>query len=172
MSQRLLPVCAAITFGTVAGRCKARLASARWAVLGKSDSLRMRQFSRFLLVGFTNTALGYAVIFCCMYLVRLSPELSNVVGYIIGLVASYFLNRNYTFRSIQRRRSELIRFVVVFLIAYMMNLVALVVFIRLLGVYASVSQVIAGVVYISIAYLLNKRYVFNTTEIGSNCSRY
>jgi putative flippase GtrA len=124
----------------------------------------MNQFSRFLLVGLANTALGYAVIFGCMYLAGLSPELSNVAGYAVGLLASYLLNRNYTFRSAQRRSTEFGRFVVVFAAAYAANLGLLIILVRKLAVNAGLSQVIAGILYVVTAYLLNKHYVFRSSE--------
>jgi len=126
----------------------------------------MNQFSRFLLVGVANTALGYAVIFACMYLAGLSPELSNAVGYLVALVVSYFLHRHFTFRSARRRNTEFVRFVIVFLIAYTANFIVLVVLVRGLGIHAALSQVVAGVVYVGTAYLLNKRYVFHSTEVS------
>jgi putative flippase GtrA len=124
----------------------------------------MNQFPRFLLVGVANTALGYAVIFACMYLARLSPELSNAAGYAVGFLVSYFLNRHFTFRSAQRRSTELVRFGIVFLIAYTANLAVLIVLVRTLEVHAGLSQIIAGVIYIGTAYMLNKHYVFRSSE--------
>lgn len=126
----------------------------------------MSQFFRFLLVGIANTAFGCAVIFGCMYLGGLTPELSNLAGYLVGLLMSYFLNRYFTFRSIQRCSTEFVRFVLVFLAAYSANLIMLVVLVRGLGIHAALSQVFAGVVYIGTTYLLNKRFVFHATEVG------
>lgn len=122
----------------------------------------MNQFIRFILVGIVNSGLGYGIIFACMYLAGLSPELSNVIGYMIGLVFSYLLHRNFTFRSTQIRRTEFVCFAVVFLIAYCANLVTLIVLVRTMGVHAGLSQVIAGVVYIGTSYPLNKYYVFQS----------
>lgn len=124
----------------------------------------MNQFSRFLSVGVANTALGYAVIFGCMYLAGLSPELSNAAGYAVGLLISYFLNRHFTFRSAQRRSAEFLRFGVVFLVAYTANLAVLTVLVRTLEVHGGLSQLIAGVSYIGTAYRLNKHYVFRSSE--------
>jgi putative flippase GtrA len=124
----------------------------------------MNQFPRFLLVGVANTALGYAVIFACMYLARLSPELSNAAGYAVGFLVSYFLNRHFTFRSAQRRSTEFVRFGIVFLVAYTANLAVLIVFVRTLEIHAGLSQIIAGVIYIGTAYMLNKHYVFRSSE--------
>ena len=120
----------------------------------------MNQFSIFILVGVVNTALGYSVIFGCLYLAGMSPEFSNIIGYLIGLVASYFLHRNYTFRSKRQRKAEFFNFIVVFLIAYTANLATLIILVRALEAHAGLSQIIAGAVYVAASYLLNKNYVF------------
>jgi putative flippase GtrA len=124
----------------------------------------MKQFSRFLVVGVFNTFLGYCVIFACMYWARMSPEASNVTGYAIGLVASYLLNKNYTFNSRRRQGSEIIRFLVVFIIAYASNLAALSILIHRVGVHEGISQILAGIIYVIASYLMNKHYVFRTND--------
>ena len=82
----------------------------------------------------------------------------------VGLTISYFLHRYYTFKSLQRRGNEFVRFVVVLLVAYTANLVVLVIQVRIMGVHEGVSQIIASVVYVGIAYMLNKYYVFLSDE--------
>jgi putative flippase GtrA len=120
----------------------------------------MKQLSRFVLVGALNTLLGYSVIFGCMYLVRLSPELSNAIGYGIGLTVSYVLNRSFTFGSRQRVGREALRFLVVFLAAYAVNFLALLLLVRAAGVHAGASQILAGIVYVGVFYLLSRHFVF------------
>lgn len=126
----------------------------------------MRQFIKFIFVGILNSGLGYGIIFACMYLVGLSPELSNVVGYGVGLVISYVFHRNFTFRSVDEKKSEFIRFASVFLIAYLANLAALIFMIRVLNVHVGVAQVAAGVIYVGVSYLLNSVYVFNRKRVA------
>jgi putative flippase GtrA len=120
----------------------------------------MKQLLRFAAVGVVNTGLGYAVIFACMYLAGLGAVTSNVIGYAVGLIASYLLNRSFTFRSVAPPQREIIRFVAIFLLAYLANLAVLVFLIRHAGVHEGVAQVIAGVVYFALSFLLNKYYVF------------
>lgn len=124
----------------------------------------MKQFFRFLTVGVFNTILGYCVIFACMYLADMSPESSNIIGYSIGLIASYLLNKYYTFNSKQNQRYELIRFLAVFIFAYASNFLVLVVLIHTFGVHDGVSQILAGVVYITVAFIMNKYYVFKPSN--------
>lgn len=130
----------------------------------------MGQLARFLVVGIVNTGVGYGVIFACMYLAGLSPEASNMIGYMIGLVAAYLLHRNFTFRSTGRRDAEFARFVSVFLIAYTANLGVLIVLVRVVAVHAGLSQVIAGVVYVGTSYMLNKYYVFQSATCRPRCT--
>jgi putative flippase GtrA len=124
----------------------------------------MKQFFRFLAVGVLNTLLGYCIIFFCMYLAKMSPEVSNVVGYLVGLVTSYILNKKYTFRSKQNRRVEIFRFLAVFVIAYAANFLVLIVLIHKIGVHEGVSQVLAGVIYVAASFIMNKHYVFKISN--------
>lgn len=121
------------------------------------------QFSRFLTVGVFNTLLGYAVIFVAMYGFGISPEMSNVLGFSVGLVSSFLLSRKFTFRSEGKANAELIRFLIVFLFAYLLNLAILHLLVRYLDAHAGWSQIIAGAAYTICAYWLNARWVFSLT---------
>ncbi len=123
----------------------------------------MGQLFRYLLVGLFNTALGFAIIFTCMYLLKMSPVASNITGYLCGLVVSYFLNKFFTFRSTARSRAEMLRFLVVFAAAYLANFGMLLLCIDVLRLHAAVSQVVAGAVYVGASFILNKYYVFRHT---------
>lgn len=118
------------------------------------------QFSRFLTVGAFNTVLGYAVIFSAMYGLGFSPELSNAIGYAVGFAFSFVLSKVFTFRSVGKPSAELVRFLIVFLVAYSANLITLYILIHSLSFHEGFSQLLAGVIYILFSYLLNSRYVF------------
>jgi putative flippase GtrA len=120
----------------------------------------MKQLLRFATVGVVNTGLGYAVIFACMYLAGFDAVVSNVLGYAVGLVVSYVLNRSYTFRSAGKAQAEIPRFLSIFLLAYLANLGTLLVLIRQAGMHEGVAQAVAGVVYFVLSFVLNKYYVF------------
>ena len=119
----------------------------------------MKQFYRFLGVGAAMTAFGYGAIFFFMYGLGWDPFLSNIVAYAISIVCSYFLNRNFTFRSSGNLRPEALRFLGVFLLAYLANLAALKVLIDA-GVHEGASQLLAGAFYVAISYTLNRFHVF------------
>lgn len=118
------------------------------------------QFSRYILVGVFNTLLGYAIIFTAMYKMNWNPIASNVLGYVSVLIISFFLNRNFTFKSSGKHLNELIRFLVVFVVAFAANLGVLFLLIKFLFIQEGISQVIASIVYIMFSYIMNKYFVF------------
>ncbi len=125
----------------------------------------MGSFLRFLLVGAFNTCFGYGLIFGFMYLADLSPELSNFLGYAIAVLVSFVLNKYYTFagrktQAADSSRKELLRFLVVFVFAYAANYGVLLLLIYGLDMHAALSQILAGVVYVGISYVLNAFFVF------------
>lgn len=124
----------------------------------------MSQFIRFILVGAFNTILGYGIIFFFMYIINLSPEFSNVIGYMATLIVSYFLHRRYTFRIEQKKNIMFFYFLMVFIISYCANLAILVILVRAMSIHAGISQFVAGAVYVCTSYLLNKYYAFRPSE--------
>lgn len=123
----------------------------------------MQQFARFIVVGVFNTLYGFAIIFGCMYWLGLSAYVSNVIGYACGLITSYVLNRAFTFQSRTRGPSEAIRFLAVFGVAYLANLGLLYACVQWLEMNEGLSQIVAGVAYVGVSFLLNKYYVFRQT---------
>lgn len=115
---------------------------------------------RFATVGVINTGIGYAVIFLCMYTFGMGPVASNVAGYAVGLVCSFILNRSYTFRSTAATWPQALRFAASFVIAYLLNLAVLIWMTRVLGAHIGVSQVVAGIAYTFVFFLLSNFIVF------------
>ncbi len=124
----------------------------------------MKQFAKYILVGLLNTSLGYALIFSCMYLLSLGPVISNVIGYGVGMIISYALNRNFTFERQVKCKGAAARFVLVSLLAYSANLVMLLVLIKEAKIHEGISQILAGIVYIVASFMLNKFYVFRVSN--------
>ena len=126
-------------------------------------AVAINQFSRFLVVGAFNTLLGYIVIFACMYLAGMAPEISNAAGYALGLVTSYVLNKTYTFNSKTHSVQEVARFCGVFGVAYCANLALLFVLTHHTSVSKGLSQIYSGAVYVFTSFIMNKYYVFTNS---------
>lgn len=102
--------------------------------------------------------------------------LSNFLGFVAGGCNSYLCNRIWNFKSNNKKSAEILRFLVVFLCSYGVNLLVLKGSVYVLenaawcaGFTAWVSQfmkhtyvanVIANVVYVLVSFTLYKKWVF------------
>ena len=114
---------------------------------------------KYVFIGFVVTLIGYIVIFTLMYK-GVSPEISNILGYIIGIGISFFLNKRYTFKAQGNIVSQFLKFGFSMGISYAANLLTLIISFRIFGVNAYISQILAGGVYTVTGYILSKNWVF------------
>ncbi len=95
-----------------------------------------------------------------MYILGMTPVVSNTLSYAIGLSLTYFLNRRLTFKSSSKKRQEITRFFVAFFISYAANILTLIISIDYFLIHEAISQVIASVVYVMFSFPLLKFYVY------------
>ena len=118
------------------------------------------QLGRFGLAGIANTLLGYGVILAGLF-AGLGDYMANALGYTVGLLVSFLLNRRYTFGlrgSVER--AEVMRFLLAVGIAYGGNLVVLAVGREVLGPDHAIVHLPAIATYTVVFYLLSARFVF------------
>ena len=115
---------------------------------------------RYLLVGGLNSGLGLAMIAFFMCVLSLSPEFSNALAYGVGIVTSYLLNRNLTFRSTKSVTGELVRFFFVYVVAFLANFLTLRFFLAQTGANAFIAQLAAMAIFVLTSYSLQKTFVF------------
>ena len=117
------------------------------------------RFVRFLITGGINTIVGFGVIFLLMFL-NVTPQLSNICGYAVGLTVSFVFNRSWVFQANDAKvKRQIAYFVLVFLIAFGINFLVLNILL-IASINAWLAQILAGVCYTLVFYVLNKRMVF------------
>jgi putative flippase GtrA len=130
--------------------------------------LPLAEMIRYGLVGVVNTAVGLAVILLGMNVVGLHYALANALGYGLGLIVSYLLNRRFTFRSSRRIVSgEPLLFLFVFGISYAVQMGLLILCVELLRMNRSLAQILAMGVYTACGYLGNKFITFSGPKSSS-----
>lgn len=119
-------------------------------------------FSRFLLVGFVNTAVGFCTILVFQYIFSAGYFLSNALGYAIGALVSYFLNKTFTFRNTRIHSEVLPRFVLTVASSYLINLAVLkfAVSNSLWQLPAAMAQGAAVLAYTMSFYVISKHFAF------------
>lgn len=116
------------------------------------------EFLRYNLVGIFNTIVGFSIIFSLMF-VGVSPVISNLIGYIIGSIVSYYLNSKYTFKA-KRTKRDAIKFFIILFLSYCLNFVTLKWLLDIINPY--LAQFFSAVVYTISSFLLVKLIVFRS----------
>lgn len=126
----------------------------------------MMRVVKFGLVGLLNTAIGFAVIVAALS-AGLNDYTANFVGYAVGLVISYSLNRSWTFSSgRQPSFREISAYLGVFGVAYCANLVVLTSFRTFGFVQHPLAHLLGLAVYSVIFYILSRHIVFGSHGPG------
>ena len=73
----------------------------------------LRQVASFVVIGCLATATHYTVLIPLVQLAHKPPVPATLLGYCLGGVVSYRLNRQHTFKSEKRHREAIWRFVAV-----------------------------------------------------------
>lgn len=117
-----------------------------------------RLIGRFSLAGVVNSLVGYVVIYAAMWL-GLNPVWANVAGYGVGLLVAYQLSLRFVFRRSGPDSARVVRFLVTFGVAYLLNLLVLRVSLAS-GIHPYIAQVVAAVPYLTCMFLLSHFWVF------------
>jgi putative flippase GtrA len=125
---------------------------------------KLRQLSRFATVGFINTAIGLAVIYIAMFIFNLGPLLSNALGYGLGLIISFILNRNWTFSDGRAIGKTLPIFLIVVAISYFLNIVIIFICISHLKLNPYLAQPLGIGLYTFLVYFGSRKFVFRKAD--------
>lgn len=121
-----------------------------------------QQFLMFGIIGLTNTLLTALIIWLLLTAMHFSPYTSNIIGYIAGLINSFIWNRQWTFKSKTRVSITFYKFIITFVISYLLQLANLYLLLNFTTFDPFICQLFSIVVYSIVNFLLNKFYTFKT----------
>ena len=122
----------------------------------------MKKFLKYILAGIINTLTTYFTSIILLKIFNFYLIISNLIGFLFGIFVSFCLNRNFVFKSKDKKiRKQLLKFICAFLISYLINLIFLIMcsYVFLINYY--VSQIIAMATYSLSFYYLSNKYIFN-----------
>ena len=121
----------------------------------------MKKFLRYLLSVFINTLATYITSIILLKIFNLFLVLSNLLGYIVGIFVSFYLNRNFVFKSKQSQiKKQFYKFICACLFSYLINLIFLLVFSFIIHLNDYVSQILSMATYSLTFYILSNKYIF------------
>ena len=108
-------------------------------------------------VGILNSILGLLVIMFCLHILNFNYNISYLLGYFLGLINSFILNKLYTFQSQTEWTKEIVPFMATFIISYVLSHLVLVNLVEKLLWDKNIAIFLSMVVYTIIGFVLNKR---------------
>ena len=133
-------------------RCKARVKAT------------LREPIKFLLVGASNTVVGLSVIYVGLFYINLVDILANFLGYLAGFLWSYWANNIWTFSNEAQGRLSVLRYAVVCIFAYSVNLLVIFALHKIVWVGTFLPHIAGMVCYTSISYIGSKHFVFSAEK--------
>lgn len=91
-------------------------------LLSTSRGEKLLQFVKYCIVGVLNTLVTLGVIYICKSFLGWNLYVSNVLGYIAGVVNSFVCNKSWVFKSDGSYGVEALRFVLGFVVCYLIQL--------------------------------------------------
>jgi len=120
-----------------------------------------QQFIRFALVGAGGTAGHYLVLLTLVELRLAAPVLASTIGFVVGAIINYFLNRQYTFRSSVPHRSGLPKFLTIASVGMALNTSVMALMRTHFALHYVVAQIVATCSVLVWAFLGNRAWTFN-----------
>lgn len=118
------------------------------------------QFIRFCLVGVLNTLITLLVIFGLKYFFAMPDLPANMLGYVAGLCNSYIGNGLFTFKSSQFNLKGFLMFLLVFGVAYGVNITATLAALHSGLVNSYHAHLVGMVPYTLVSFLGGKLFVY------------
>ncbi len=119
------------------------------------------QFVKFSLVGILNTVIHYAVFLLFYKLLCVHYLLSSIIGYAAGLLNSFALNKQWTFKTKGKAVGwEFTKFLLVNAAAFGVNIVSLNIFVEIVNIRPEISQIFALGFLVTVNFLGNKLWTF------------
>lgn len=123
------------------------------------------QFAKFGIVGVTNVLVTYGIYYLLVFF-RLNYLIANTIGYVAGILNSYYWNNKYVFKNnINSNAKKLMKVFISYFVTYILNIVLLSILVQKIGLSETVAPVIVIVVTIPVNFVLNKFWAFREKEI-------
>lgn len=114
---------------------------------------------RFLFVGGINTVVGYGS-YTIFLLLNINYLIANTLSTIIGVINSYIWNRNFTFKSNAKIKEELVKFISVYLVSYLISMLSIYILVSKLGIDKYIGGLLNLIITTLISYFGHKYFSF------------
>lgn len=121
----------------------------------------MKTTTRYFIVGVWNSIFGVGIFLVLSQgFPRFNDSLILLLSYVISIVQAHFTQRKFVWNSHEGYFGELVRFSGAYISQFVVNLALLQIFVHVIGLSRSASQVIIVLFLTVVMYFVNKKGVF------------
>jgi putative flippase GtrA len=124
----------------------------------------IRKITRYAIVGFLGTLTHIGILVALVEALHQEPVFSSTVGFMVALVLSYFLNRNWTFQTNLGHSYALTRYVIISLLGLLLNSGIMYLTVNILGWWYLLGQFTVILIVPASNFWLNSSWSFRTIE--------
>lgn len=122
------------------------------------------QFIKFGLVGLSNTVLSY-VVYCVLVKLNTHYQIANIVGFIVGVLNSYYWNNRYVFKTNEGEKRNHIKTLFKTFVAYgitglLLQGFLLWLFVERFEIDSLIAQLLGLCITVPLNFVLNKFWSF------------
>ncbi len=126
----------------------------------KINNKSIKKFSKYFIVGIVGTFVHFSILVFLVEFLRCDPIISSIVGFIVTVLISYYLNYKWTFKSIKKHSNVLPRYVVVSIIGFCLNTFIMFLTVKIIGLWYLIGQLITVVIIPISNFTLNSYWSF------------
>ena len=119
------------------------------------------KITRFFMVGLSNTLLTY-LFYVLLIKLELDYKLALFFVYLFGIIFGYLLNRYWTFSSNKQHRLSFIKYLMWYIIVFILNLLFLIFLVDFLLLNPIYSQLFVVLIISLVSFLVQKNWVFSS----------
>jgi putative flippase GtrA len=119
------------------------------------------KITRFFIVGLSNTLLTY-LFYVLLIKLELDYKLALFFVYLFGIIFGYLLNRYWTFSSNKQHRRSFIKYLMLYIFVFILNLLFLIFLVDFLFLNPIYSQLFVVLIISLVSFLVQKNWVFSS----------
>ncbi len=116
-------------------------------------------FIRYSIVGVLTVIIDYMLLYISFSLFNIEQNLSITLSYISASLFNFFMHKKYTFKSTDKASKEILKFVVIGVISYIITIV-LINYLVELGLNIYFAKLITVIFTFINVYIISKYYIY------------
>jgi len=129
-------------------------------IFNLTNNKTLLQFCKFILVGLINSSCNYLLFYWCLVFLNFHYIISGTLGFILGALIGYQLNRSWSFKSKINYKKGLKKYLFIQLFCLILHNITLISVIEYLEIKDVFSQLAGIIVTTLINFYLIKKFVF------------